>query len=139
VVSIGVTGTSSGTATTYPVTIGLNTQPDDLRNGATASVSIETANRDKAVAVPTSAVTVDNGRSTVTVLDNSKPSVVTVQVGAVGDVWTEITSGLHAGQTVVLANLDQPLPTSATNNSSTGRFNGFPGAGRFTNSNQRPG
>jgi hypothetical protein len=37
-----------------------------------------------------------------------------VQVGVVGDTWTEITSGLTAGEIVVLAQLDAPLPGSAT-------------------------
>ena len=44
-----------------------------------------------------------------------------------GDTWTQITSGLKAGQIVVLANLSEPLPGSATNSSTatTGRT-GFP-------------
>jgi multidrug efflux pump subunit AcrA (membrane-fusion protein) len=127
VVGIGTVGTSSGSATTYPVTIGLTDPPEGLRNGNTASLSIVTARTDDAVAVPTSAVTVDGGRATVTVLDDGSPTEVTVQTGAVGETWTEITDGLDVGQTVVLADLDAPLPSSATDTVGTGGGLGGPG------------
>ena len=131
VVGIGTVGTSSGSATTYPVTIGLTDPPEGLRNGTTASLSIVTARTGEAVAVPTSAVTVDGGRATVTVLDDGTPSEITVQTGAVGDTWTEITDGLEVGQTIVLADLDAPLPTSATDSESTGGLGGPGGFGGF--------
>jgi multidrug efflux pump subunit AcrA (membrane-fusion protein) len=135
VVRIGVTGTSSGSSTTYPVTIGLTSDADGLRNGATASVSIVTDETTDAVAVPTSAVSVQAGRSTVTVLDDGEATPVVVQVGATGDVWTEITDGLQVGQTVVIADLDEPLPSSATSGSTgAGGFGGgggLPGGGGF--------
>jgi HlyD family secretion protein len=137
VVGIGTVGTSSGSATTYPVTVGLTDQPDGFRNGATASLSIVTAETADAVAVPTSAVTVQGSRATVTVLDDGKTSEVTVQTGAVGEVWTEITDGLEVGQSVVLADLDAPLPTSATDTQSTGGFGGPGGfGGRLNTSGQ---
>jgi HlyD family secretion protein len=131
VVGIGTVGTSSGSATTYPVTIGLTDPPEGLRNGTTASLSIVTARTGEAVAVPTSAVTVDGGGATVTVLDDGTPSDIAVQTGAVGETWTEITDGLEVGQTIVLADLDAPLPTSATDGESTGGFGGPGGFGGF--------
>jgi HlyD family secretion protein len=48
-----------------------------------------------------------------------------VTVGAVGSEYTEITKGLSAGQQVVLANLDEAIPT----NSFTNRFGRFAGGG----------
>ena len=48
-----------------------------------------------------------------------------VSVGAVGPDFTEVTQGLTAGQQVVLANVDEPIPTSTL----TGRFGRFAGAG----------
>jgi HlyD family secretion protein len=134
VVGIGTVGTSSGSSTTYPVTVGLTDPPDDLRNGVTASLSITTEQTDDAVAVPTSAVTVEaGGQATVTVLDGDETSAVQVETGAVGATWTEITDGLDVGQTVVLADLDEPLPSSATDaDSSGGGTSGgftFPGGG----------
>jgi len=55
----------------------------------------------------------------VVVLDGGKPQTVVVQVGTVGGTWTEITSGVEVGQTVVLADLSQALPGSATSGSTT--------------------
>lgn len=117
VVQIGVVATDGS----YPVTIGLagDGQGADLGNGATATVGIVTAAADHVLAVPTSAVAVSGDRHTVTVLDGGAPTEVEVQVGAVGDPWTEITDGLTDGQQVVLADLDEPLPSSATATSSS--------------------
>ena len=90
-----------------------------------------TARTDGAIAVPTSAVAVEGGQTTVTVLEDGEPSEVTVQTGAVGRTWTEITDGLDVGQTVVLADLDAPLPGSATDTQDTGGFGGPGGFGGF--------
>jgi hypothetical protein len=45
-----------------------------------------------------------------------KTHVVNVKVGTMGPVMTRIISGLKAGQKVVLANLNLPLPTNDLNN-----------------------
>lgn len=115
VVAIGAPRTANG-ATSYPVSIGLD---DDaaLRNGTVASVSITTGSAAEGLAVPTSAVRTESGGSTVTVVKNGKLEVQSVTVGVVGSVWTQITSGLTDGQRVVIADLDEPLPDSATNSS----------------------
>ncbi|MDQ1467109.1 MAG: hypothetical protein QOH10_1524, partial [Actinomycetota bacterium] len=63
---------------------------------------------------------------TVTVLANGKTTIVPIQIGTVGADRTAVTSGLAAGQTVVLADLGQAIPSS---NAST-RFGG--GGGAFT-------
>ena len=54
-----------------------------------------------------------------------------MSVGVVGTEWTEITSGLTKGQQVVLADVSEPLPSSATSssNGTTGGTTGFPGGG----------
>jgi HlyD family secretion protein len=122
VVAIGLAATGDTGATTYPVTISVE---DDggLRNGSVAAVSIVTATASGALAVPTSAVRAEGGRYTVLVLADGEPKPVQVQVGAIGPTWTEVTSGLRRGQRVVLADLDEPLPSSATS-SSNGPSNG---------------
>jgi multidrug efflux pump subunit AcrA (membrane-fusion protein) len=117
VVSIGLAATSSSSgATTYPVTVALD---DDagLRNGSVASVSIVTDAADRALVVPTSAVRASGGAHSVIVLDGGRTKATDVEVGAVGATLTEITSGLRAGQRVVLADLAEPLPSSATSSS----------------------
>ena len=77
--------------------------------------------------MPTSAVTTFGNRHTVEVLDGGTTRQVSVTVGAVGDTWTEIKHGLTGGRQVVLADLSAPLPSSATQSSSTNGTGGFPG------------
>jgi hypothetical protein len=48
------------------------------------------------------------------VLEDGAPTATDVEVGAVGATWTEVTSGLEEGDEVILADLDEPLPSSAT-------------------------
>ena len=136
VVGVGVTGTDEGAAMTYPVTIAVvdADRVDTLRNGSLASVGIVTDEASEVTAVPTSAVTNTNGVTTVDVVtDDGTVSTVTVQVGVIGDTWTEITDGLEPGDIIVLADLDAELPSSATDASSQGGgpTGGFPGGGPF--------
>jgi RND family efflux transporter MFP subunit len=112
--SISVAPSTSSTTTSYTVVVGLTSDDADLLNGATGSVTIVTGHAASALAVPTSAVTTTGAKHTVKVLNGSKATVTTVKVGVVGDTWTEIKSGVNAGQTVVLANINQSLPGSAT-------------------------
>jgi HlyD family secretion protein len=136
VVAIALTPTTATTGTTYRVTIGLEGQGAGLGNGATGSVSIVTAGVTAALSVPTSAVHTDGTTHTVTVVDGSSTSSVTVKVGVIGATYTQITDGLTAGQSVLLADLDQALPGSATSssngaastNQTRGPFTGFTGA-----------
>lgn len=100
--------------TTYRVTIGL-TEPDvALGSGTTGSVAIVTADARDALAVPSSAVHVDARGATVTVVQGDGTEEVRVEVGVMGADWIEITSGLSEGDEVVLADLAEPLPGSAT-------------------------
>jgi multidrug efflux pump subunit AcrA (membrane-fusion protein) len=117
VVAIALTPATGTTGSTYRVTVGLEGGGAGLGNGATGSVSIVTAGVASALSVPTSAVHVDGDTHSVTVVDGSSTATVEVQVGVVGSTYTEITSGLEAGQVVSLADLDEALPGSATSSS----------------------
>jgi multidrug efflux pump subunit AcrA (membrane-fusion protein) len=125
VVAIGVVATTdaNGGATTYPVVVGFTDESaaSALRNGASAAVTIEVARSVQALTVPTSAVHTIGTFHTVTVLTKNKPSVVRVQIGTVGTERTAITSGLRAGQVVVLADLGQSIPSAGTNTNPFGR------------------
>jgi HlyD family secretion protein len=81
--------------------------------------------------VPTSAVTAFGNRHTVQVLEGGGPRRVAVTVGAVGSTWTEIKGGLSAGREVVLANVSEPLPSSATQSATQNGADGFPNRFRF--------
>lgn len=135
VVSIGVATTSSNSSTggsssttSYPVSIGFTSEPAGLRNGASSAVTIVVAHTDSALTVPTSAVTtIGTGFHTVTVLADGKTSTVSIQIGTVGADRTAVTSGLRAGQAVILADFGQAIPSSNT----TTRFGGGLGGGGF--------
>jgi RND family efflux transporter MFP subunit len=139
VTSISAMPTSNTSSTTYGVVIGFDGPTPGLMNGAVGTVSITTGSTTSALAVPSSAVTTTGGLHTVTVLENGKPQSVVVQVGVVGTTWTSITRGLTAGQEVVLANVKEPLPGSATSVPTNGRGfgNGNPFLAQFAN--RRPG
>lgn len=119
VTSIGMLPTTGNDSTTYPVTIDL---ADDVTapEGSGASVILVTATAKDVVTVPSSAVTTNGARSTVSLLKNGEPTTVRVTVGAVGSSLTEVKNGVTKGQEVVLADLDAALPTS--DQSGGGRF-----------------
>jgi multidrug efflux pump subunit AcrA (membrane-fusion protein) len=118
---VGISISANEGTTGYTMTIALTHPLDEqLRNGSIAEVSVTTAGAAEVLAVPTSAVTVDGDQATVTVFDGSETEEVAVEIGAIGATWTEIRGGLDAGQQVVLADLDAPLPGSATDSSGAG-------------------
>jgi multidrug efflux pump subunit AcrA (membrane-fusion protein) len=124
--TIGIVATSSGTgAATFPVTIAVTGAQSGLYSGTTASVSIVVKQLDNVLAVPTLALSSANGRTTVTVRRNGKDSSVPVTVGAVYGAETQITSGLHSGDVIVLPSFIGTGTTGTTG--TTGR--GFGGGG----------
>lgn len=138
VASISLAPDTSASTTSYRVVVGLTDPEAPLDNGSTGAVAIVTKTARSALAVPTSAVTPVGTRHTVTVLDGGTATRTLVQVGVVGSGWTEITGGLKAGQKVVLANLDEPLPGAATS-SSNGTNTNTNGAGGFRFGGAFPG
>ncbi len=111
------TTTEGSSVTTYNATITIEDAPDDVRQGMSASVVVTTDEASGVLWVPSAAVTTAGGQSTVTVRSNGVDSTVVVETGLEGDSGTEITSGLTAGQMVVID----------TSSSDSGF--GFPGGG----------
>lgn len=123
-----VMGSSSDT---YPLVVALEPGPPTMSVGSTAALAIDEAQAAGALVVPTSAVhTGSPGRSYVIVLQSGKEKQTRVSVGVVGSVYTQITSGLTEGETVVLADPSLPLPSSTNSTGPTfGGGGGFPGGG----------
>ncbi|MDO8731054.1 MAG: HlyD family efflux transporter periplasmic adaptor subunit [Actinomycetota bacterium] len=123
VISVSPVSSTSNGLTTYPVIISIDKAPKGVLAGMTASVSVATSEASNVLVVPSTAITTLGGSSTVTVKRGDQETVVQVVTGVKGDSTTEITSGLTAGDVIV-------LPTAAT--SSTGfPTGGIPG-GRTT-------
>lgn len=117
---VAATSASNGLVT-FAVRVSLDQIPDGLRQGMTATVAVTTATAENVLAIPQSAITTVGNTSTVEVLQADGTTVrAEVTTGVQGDSLTEITSGVQAGDTLV-------IPTSAT---STGfPSGGIPGGG----------
>ncbi len=102
----------------FPVQVSLDTAPPGVNSGSTANMSITTGSKTDVLIAPSSAITTVGNRHTVVVKRNGIDAVVPVQIGLVGDTTTEITSGVDAGDQLV-------LPTTAAASTT----NGFPRGG----------
>ena len=127
---IDLSATTSENVTTYGVEVDVLNAPSELRDGASASVTVTTASASDVLAVPTSAVTTDaQGESTVKLVKDGKSTSRTVQIGIKGDTYTEITSGLRAGDEVELGATSTSPSDSDRGDFRVGRGPGPAGAG----------
>jgi multidrug efflux pump subunit AcrA (membrane-fusion protein) len=134
---------SSDEEYTYPVVVNLPGDSQGLFTGSTANVVIDTGSVSNVVAVPTSAVETTGNRSYVLLLDNGILARKIIKIGMVGDTYTQVVSGLKDGQSIILADYAQAVPSSNTDLTTAlgggttgfGGFGGFGGgAGGFTRS-----
>jgi macrolide-specific efflux system membrane fusion protein len=88
---------------TYPVTLALDDTGTGLRDGQTVSAKVLVDQAGDVLRLPASAVRGTGERGTVTLMKSGIQQTVTVGVGLRGDQYLEITSGLSAGDQVVLA------------------------------------
>ena len=110
--------TEGQNVTTYGVTITLDSAPDGVKQGMSASVVVTANEATNVLWAPTAAITTAGGQSTVSVRKDGKDTKVQVTTGLAGDTGMEITSGLSAGDQLVVS----------TSSGSTGGF-GFPAGG----------
>jgi hypothetical protein len=112
--AIGIHNTTTGSSTSYPVTIVLAPTSTHLYDGSGASVQIAVTSVTNVLTVPNSAVRALGQLSTVTLLSKGKPVPTRITVGAVGTDRTQVTSSLSAGTQVVLPNLTAALPSGTS-------------------------
>jgi RND family efflux transporter MFP subunit len=120
------TSAGGSTVTSYTVLFTLDGNPDGVKPGMTAQVSVVTDQVTGVIAIPSTALTQRGQNYTVTLKPTKVGGVgkrVTVTVGLKGDSTSEITSGLKEGDLVVLR--------STTSSSASSGFpaGGIPGAG----------
>ena len=126
--SIGLLSSTSGSRTTFPVTVQLDAGTPKLYDGSGADAVITTGTARNVITVPNTAIhSTVGGIHTATVVKDGKTSTVRVTLGLAGPDISQVKSGLQKGQQVVLADLSEPLPSSTTSGS-TGTFR-FPGGG----------
>ena len=136
--SAAATGTGSGTggqstaASTpvYPVVVRVPDALPALASGSRAEASLLIGTVTGVLTVPSSALTpLGNGQALALTFKGGVATRALVKTGYAGTVTTQITSGLSAGQQVVLADLSTPLPTNTTNARRFGVGAGGVGAG----------
>jgi HlyD family secretion protein len=104
VTQIDPAGTASGSLIKYGVQLAFASVPSDLLLGQSANVAVTTGSVSSVLYVPRAAVsTTATGSAMVTVRASGGDVVRAVTTGLDGDQGTEITSGLTAGDVVVIA------------------------------------
>jgi multidrug efflux pump subunit AcrA (membrane-fusion protein) len=114
---------------TYTVTFALDRTTAGARPGMTATIDVVTAERDNVLNVPSSAIQTGGGSQFATVMQGKNQVRTPVTAGLQGDTTTEITSGLKAGQQVVLQTATVSASTAGTGTTTGG--GGFRGGGGF--------
>jgi membrane fusion protein, macrolide-specific efflux system len=123
VVKVALTGTNSSGVVTYDVDIVPISLDSRIRPNMTCSAAITTNVRPDVVLVPNTAVKSDTNGDYVQVLgSDGTPQRVDVVVGASNDSYTEIKSGVTAGQNVVTT-------SASSSSSSSSSRSGFGGGG----------
>ncbi|GIE94955.1 efflux RND transporter periplasmic adaptor subunit [Paractinoplanes rishiriensis] len=102
VVAVDPSATTANNVVTYGVTLTLDNVPAGAKVGQTVSVSVVTGSVAGATYVNAAAITTVGDRHTVTVVANGVQETRAVEVGLVGDQATQITSGVQAGEQVVV-------------------------------------
>jgi multidrug efflux pump subunit AcrA (membrane-fusion protein) len=130
--SIGLVSSSTGTGTaSYPVVIDVTGAPSGLHDGAnvTASVIYKQVN---GIVVPTTALHRNaSGGQYVEQVKSGKTVQTTVQVGVSSGGQTQITSGLAAGDQILVPVVQTPAGGAGRTGGGTGGAGGgqFPGGG----------
>lgn len=123
---INTIGTVSSGVVSYGVTVGFDSLDPRVMPQMSVTASITTNVAQNALMVPSTAIQTQNSTSYVQILQNGKPSDVTVQTGASNDTETQITSGLTAGEEVITQTI-QPSTTTTTAASTSGGFGAIGG------------
>ena len=97
----------------FPITVLLDRTRLSLYAGISADVKITIAQRNNVLLVPTSCVHTSGTHSYVKLLEGGRSVKQSVKFGLSNGIYTQISSGLHQGSTVILADLNKPLPSFA--------------------------
>lgn len=136
---------SSSTGYSYPVIVALPaSSSSDMHTGSTGNVTITTGTVSNVVAVPTSAVQTLGSRAYVEETSKGELTRKFIKTGMIGTTYTQVESGLTPGQSVVLADYAEAVPSSSSDTTNLGNLlgggggaggffggGGFPGGGTF--------
>ena len=128
VTSVGAIADASSGVASFPVEVSFESASDELFVGTAVDVEIAYEQVDDAVQVPAQAVTTTGGASTVVVDTGDGRETRTVETGITSGGMVQITSGLEAGDQVVITIATVRAPTGS--DSQDGGEGG--GGGQFT-------
>ena len=120
VTNVSLLATTSGSVTSYDVTVSLDQHDGQLKPGMSATVNVVVSQAQGAVSVPSTAISRTGGTTTVTVLRNGKDVVTPVTTGVVGDSTTQILSGVTSGEQIVIVTRSNLGSSSGTASSTLG-------------------
>ncbi len=123
VLAIGPVGTITSGVVNYPVTVQIAHADNSVKPGMTANLAVTVDQRTDVLLVPSRAIRTQGNQKLATVLADGQTKTVPVKTGLSNDTSVEVTSGLQAGD-VVVVNQTQPRAPAAG-----GGF-GIPGLGR---------
>jgi multidrug efflux pump subunit AcrA (membrane-fusion protein) len=130
--SIGLVSSSTSTTASYPVVVSVTGSPSGLHDGAGVTAALTYKQLNNVVVVPSTALhRTSSGGQYVEQVTNGKTVQTTVQVGAAAAGQTQITSGLKAGDQIVVPVIQRPTGTTGTTNrgGQGGTGGGFGGGG----------
>jgi HlyD family secretion protein len=103
VTEVGLSGSDSGGAVNFKVTVRMDGADESVRPGMTAAVNVVVSKITNVLMVPNRAIRAQNGDRIVYVLQNGQPVPVEVVLGASSDTDSEIVEGdIKEGDPVIL-------------------------------------
>jgi macrolide-specific efflux system membrane fusion protein len=135
IASIGLVSSSSSGTASYPVVVDVTGNPAGLHDGATVTATLIYKQLADVLVVPTLALHRSSGGSYIEKVVNGKTTKATVQVGIASGGQVQITSGLAAGDTIVVPQAPAGRlgggnsNGTGTGNRGSGGGGGFPGGG----------
>ena len=129
--------TSSSSSTQYSITVSSQSLPKFAKSGMTGTLDIVLKQASNVLMVPTTAVSGSASTSFVRVMQDGQPVFRQVQTGMATSSYTEITSGLTMGETVVTGQYTDGASSTGSSSSQSNRpggallqgGGGFPGGG----------
>lgn len=118
-------GTTSQSVSAYPIRVTLTDPPATIVDGMSADAAVTVSIVKGVLAVPTAAVSTSNGKTYVDVVTVGADKTVTtsrveVKTGTEGDEYTEVKSGLKAGDRVLRTASTSAASTTSTTDTNTG-------------------
>jgi membrane fusion protein, macrolide-specific efflux system len=115
--SIGLVSSSTSTTASYPAVVAVTGSPSGLHDGAGVTAALIYKQLTNVVVVPSTALHRNSsGGQYVEQVTNGKTVDTTVKVGIASAGQTQITSGLKAGDQIVVPVIQRPTGTTGTTN-----------------------